>query len=123
MAWVMTRDRVAVLPSTASLKRIRICFMLTSITMSLCLFATYDHLRDRLGQAHIDGYSVHYRPEYDDVGRPRMAAEVSTGNWYARVSLWLGELIFLVLCVGIPVLTWKGMTQAIEKKHNGSHYP
>ena len=123
MAWVMNDDRVAALLSRASLKRIRTCFMLASITISFFFFAHEDHLRDRLGQAHIDGYSVQYRPEYEEFGRPYRAADVSTGNWYAEVSLWLGGLILFVLCVGIPVLTWKGMTQAIEKGREASHYP
>ena len=123
MAWVMNDDRVAVLFSTASLKRMRTCFMVISITISFLFFAQLDHLRDRFGQAHIDGYSVQHRPDYDDFGRSCASADVSTENWYAKVGLWFGELILLVLCVGIPVLTWKGTTEAIERRQEASQYP
>ncbi len=120
MAWVMNDDRVAVLLSEAHLKRIRVYLMLASMTIALLVLANWEHFRDRFGQAHIDGYSVQYRPDYDEFGRPDRTAEVSTEKWYARVGLWLGELILVVACVGIPILTWKGITQAVEKRNEGS---
>ena len=122
MAWVINDHRVAVLFSTVNLKRIRICLMLTAIMISCFFVAHHDHLRDRLGQ-YIDDYSVQYHPEYDEFGRPYLAAQVSTRNWYARVGLWLGELILVVLCLSIPLLTWKGMTEVIETRNDGSYYP
>ncbi len=78
-----------------------------SVLIAVALFANYDELRDHYGKRHIEGYSVNYYEDSDDVGRPIQGSNIDTNHFSGRALIWLSEWVFMAFCFGIPALTWK----------------
>lgn len=75
--------------------------------LSFVFFAHYDYLRDTYAPRWVDGYEVGHQTEYDEFGRPWAGAHTETETFWGSAGLWLSEVILAVLCVGLPVLTWR----------------
>jgi hypothetical protein len=116
LTWLIKNKNIYSIFTVTGLKFFRICSIVAIVSISFLFFTHYDYLRDIIGSKFIDGYSVDYCPDYDDFGRRWLNADVSVDKFYMKVVLWLSQWIFLAFCLGLPFLTWKGITKAIENK-------
>ena len=90
-------------------------FLITfSVVIAFTLFANYEHLRDQFGKTYIKGYQVAYHTDSDEYGRPTRESDVQTQNFSAQVFLWLSQWFLIALCIGVPILTWKTSSIAVE---------
>jgi len=84
------------------------------VTISFCIFAHYDYLRDIAGNKFLDGYSVYYYEDTDEYGRPQRVADTYVSGIGAKVILYLSQWVIIGLCAGLPIATWKLSTNSIE---------
>ncbi len=91
-----------------------IAFALT-IGIGFCIFAHYDAIRDDVGYKNIKGYHSEYYPDVDVYGRPTHGVNIYTSHWFGKIILWVLEWGFVILCVAIPIITWKQCTKIYER--------
>ena len=85
-----------------------------AVAISILFFANYDHLRDKLAERHLDGYSVYYYEDTDEYGRPCRAADASANSFSGKVVLYLSQWVMIGMSIGMPVLTWKIASASIQ---------
>jgi hypothetical protein len=96
-------------------KWIRTIAIALTVGISFCLFAHYDDIRDNIGHQNIKGYHSEYYPDVDEYGRPARGVNINTNHWYGGFILWVFEWGFLILCIAIPIITWKQCTKIYER--------
>ena len=89
-------------------------FLGIAVTISILFFANYDHLRDKLAEKHLDGYSVYYYEDDDEYGRQYRAADASANSFSGKIILYLSQWVMIGISIGIPVLTWKIASASIQ---------
>jgi hypothetical protein len=92
--------------SKKTAKWIRIISMTLIVVISFVVFAHYDLIRDEIGYKNIKGYYSEYYPDVDDYGKETQGVNVHTSHWFGRFVIWVFEWGFLILCIGLPVITW-----------------
>ena len=106
--------------STANLSLVRWVLMsgVILISFSFVFCHGYDGVRDAVGHRFVEGYKVYYNEveDTDEYGRPwhDTAREFYTDHWWAKLGLYVVEGSLLILSVGLPYLTWRACTRAIE---------
>lgn len=71
--------------------------MVIAAAMSILFFSHYDHLRDKLADRYLDGYSVYYYEDSHDYGRSYFAADASTKSFSGKVILYLSQWVMIDL--------------------------
>lgn len=96
-------------------KWIRIISVFLAIECSFCIFAHFDQIRDKIGHENIKGYHSEYYPDVDNYARPIQGVNVYTSHWFDKFILWLFELLYVILCFAIPIVTWKQCSVIYDK--------
>ena len=86
-----------------------------ALAFSFVFFAECDYLRDTFGRRYLDGYSVAYFEDTDEYGRPELVADPSTEGLSGSAVLYLLQLLFIALLVGVPVATWLLASSSIKR--------
>ena len=104
----------------AGLRRVRPLLMTLVVVISFAMFACLDTVRNRFGKHYIQGYSYWLaEPEEDDTGRmyypgDHWTAKTSSGRW----AIALLNCLIYASIVGLPTITWKASSAAINKKES-----
>lgn len=93
--------------SQKTAKRIHQTAFAATFVLSFLVFANFDFARDSIGHRYIEGYESFYYPDVDEFGRTWIASDVKTFYWMDRALLRAFEVLCLVLCIGLPILTSK----------------
>lgn len=88
-------------------EKIRLILTICAIVLGVYMFAHVDSARNKIGFRYIEGYRVESYPDVDEFGRDMMATDAYASNWLGRLFLWAFGWAYIILCVAIPVLTWK----------------
>ena len=96
-------------------KWIRIVAIGLTIVISLLLFASFDIIKDSFGEKVIRGYQSEYILDYDEFSRPVRYANTQSNHWFGSFILWLFEWGFMILCLAIPIITWKQCTKLHDR--------
>lgn len=96
-------------------KWIRTISVSLAIGISFCIFVHFDKIRDEIGHEYIKGYDSEYYPDADDYGRPAQGVRVYTSHWFGKFILWLFEWLYIILCIAIPIVTWKQCSVIYDK--------
>jgi hypothetical protein len=94
-------DALAGWPENA-VKVIRFFVCGLAVGLSVFFFADWHFVRDKVGYACVNGYSVSYYEDETDYGQRFTNADVRTPHWYSRVALWAFEWVYVLLCLAFP---------------------
>ena len=94
-----------------------------AVAISILFFANYDHLRDKLAEKHLYGYSVYYYKDTDEYGRPYRSADASANSFSGKAILHLSQWVMIGMSIGIPVLTWKIASTSIQRYERRKREP
>jgi hypothetical protein len=100
-----------------SLSRLLLARVVLTCTVAVISFAFLVHLnevRDAVGKRFVEGYQVTYSEDTDDFGHPIKTPAIATDHWYSRFGLYAFNLGFILLCLGLPVVTWVACSRAIK---------
>ena len=99
-------------------EKIRLILTICACVLGAYMFSQVDHVRDEIGRKYIKGYRVEYYPDVEEFGRNMMTADAYASNWSGRLFLWAFAWAYIILCVAIPIMTWKLCSAAFRKIPN-----
>lgn len=99
-----------------NLRQLRTGFMIFVVAISWYVFIGWDDIRNHIGKNYIDGYR-HWTIETgeNDNGETTYGQDWTAKNASGRRVLNVLQVLALILAVGSPVITWKGLESAIRQ--------